>query len=1183
MGVKGLWTLLEPAARPVRLEALAHKRLAVDASIWLYQLVKAMKDAEGNPIEDAHILGFYRRVCKLLYYGIQPVFVFDGGAPELKRITINERQAMRGSHTNDAKRAAHQLLQTQLKLHALDGVAGAETMAQTAMDQTQQDDAYETSPSKKRKRDEYELPPLQSQALATRTENERDLRMAHPEDLRQVLAAATRHPESLGGLESIDIDTESAEFKSLAPEDQHDLIVALKVRSRQTSHDRLQHMLQSSDNALDFSKQQIELLTKRNTLTQQWLQVTGNAHRITSLSGSSNVTVGRVAGERSREYILARSDQPGGGWTLKLGGGGSGDTVNSEDMHVDSAAVGSLDREAEPAITVQSSDSEDSDSVEFENVPPASGNLEATADGADIQAQEQDNAQYRGHGAYDMGVVSGHPVLSSRNAVQVAEEVGAEYAEYPQLSSDDEDEEEEDDNMASISSSDAEIDAELMDLYGECESMDLVSPQEKQKHQQRMREQREREEQAILEMPAPEFLDTWSQLVTQPILKADPRIYEDMQGWLLEAPLARLQECAWRANRQLEKLPDVPIANDYEDDDNSENNGMTGNSANGSSAKLDLKFIQTKIARLSLISNYLSFAQRWRQQHSPSQNGIKAELAMSAAGYTDDGAEIISVESESESEDDGNFEIPQAISPQALASDRQPDNGKTFTDYDNNRLSVPFLNSDDIERLASEAAADDKRDVIFEKSRGLAAMGPDGKNQGTDARIDAAAKPTLHIDSASESGSLSEVSLAEDDVLDVANGITGELALDDVSVADLGAGRPGEDDDGGDDDVSDGDLDTPNSRRTELLKDEQDEYARFVSKLKASAPGVAMPKNTSYHTMRAELEDELQSLRTRVRDTKRNASGVEADMVEDIRMLLTLFGVPYVTAPMEAEAQCAALVSSGLVDGMVTDDSDAFLFASSDRTQVYRHFFQKDRYVEMYSSSDIFQDSSLTQRDLVFLACLLGSDYTVGVKGIGPVLAIEALAEFGPSVTNGGTTIDDRTDEEVVVEALRGFRSWCDSITGVLPGMQLPNELVDTSLRRRLAQVIRKSGVPERFPDPRVVHAYFHPQVDPSEARFEWGFPKLDMLRQFLSGRLGWSAEKTDETLVPLVRKMVDAKDVDSNARSQTTLDLFAPRAGHAMGAVYEAAGIGHSRRVGAAISSHKKRLLSSRTSAVQK
>ncbi|KAI9504248.1 XPG N-terminal domain-containing protein, partial [Coemansia spiralis] len=119
MGVKGLWTLLEPAARPVRLESLAHKRLAIDASIWLYQLLKAMKDAEGNPMEDAHIIGFYRRICKLLFYNIKPVFVFDGGAPELKRVTIAERQALRDTKAKDAKHAAHQLLQTQLKLHAL--------------------------------------------------------------------------------------------------------------------------------------------------------------------------------------------------------------------------------------------------------------------------------------------------------------------------------------------------------------------------------------------------------------------------------------------------------------------------------------------------------------------------------------------------------------------------------------------------------------------------------------------------------------------------------------------------------------------------------------------------------------------------------------------------------------------------------------------------------------------------------------------------------------------------------------------------------------------------------------------------------------------------------------------------------------------------------------------------------
>lgn len=47
-----------------------------------------MRDKEGRGLVNAHVLGFLRRICKLLFYGIKPVFVFDGGAPALKRATI---------------------------------------------------------------------------------------------------------------------------------------------------------------------------------------------------------------------------------------------------------------------------------------------------------------------------------------------------------------------------------------------------------------------------------------------------------------------------------------------------------------------------------------------------------------------------------------------------------------------------------------------------------------------------------------------------------------------------------------------------------------------------------------------------------------------------------------------------------------------------------------------------------------------------------------------------------------------------------------------------------------------------------------------------------------------------------------------------------------------------------------
>lgn len=88
MGVQGLWTLIEPTARPVQLETLRNRKMAVDASIWMHQFMRTMRDKEGNALRNGHLLGFFRRLCKLLFYNIKPVFVFDGGAPELKRTTI---------------------------------------------------------------------------------------------------------------------------------------------------------------------------------------------------------------------------------------------------------------------------------------------------------------------------------------------------------------------------------------------------------------------------------------------------------------------------------------------------------------------------------------------------------------------------------------------------------------------------------------------------------------------------------------------------------------------------------------------------------------------------------------------------------------------------------------------------------------------------------------------------------------------------------------------------------------------------------------------------------------------------------------------------------------------------------------------------------------------------------------
>jgi DNA excision repair protein ERCC-5 len=59
---------------------------------------------------------------------------------------------------------------------------------------------------------------------------------------------------------------------------------------------------------------------------------------------------------------------------------------------------------------------------------------------------------------------------------------------------------------------------------------------------------------------------------------------------------------------------------------------------------------------------------------------------------------------------------------------------------------------------------------------------------------------------------------------------------------------------------------------------------------------------------------------------------------DEVKFLLSIFGIPWVEAPGESEAQCAYLEHLRLVDFVVTDDSDAFLFGAK---RVIKGLFDK--------------------------------------------------------------------------------------------------------------------------------------------------------------------------------------------------------------------------------------------------
>lgn len=93
MGVHGLWRLLDSFGQMTQPEQWRGKRVAVDASIWMAQF-RAQADDETK--EEQKILeGFFVRILKLLFYGIEAVFVFDGAASATKAAEKKKRQQHR--------------------------------------------------------------------------------------------------------------------------------------------------------------------------------------------------------------------------------------------------------------------------------------------------------------------------------------------------------------------------------------------------------------------------------------------------------------------------------------------------------------------------------------------------------------------------------------------------------------------------------------------------------------------------------------------------------------------------------------------------------------------------------------------------------------------------------------------------------------------------------------------------------------------------------------------------------------------------------------------------------------------------------------------------------------------------------------------------------------------------------
>ncbi|GAA5891287.1 hypothetical protein JCM6882_004646 [Rhodosporidiobolus microsporus] len=1149
MGVQGLWSLVSPCRRPIQLETLGGKRLAIDASIWLYQFQMAMRDRKtGETLQGAHIMGTFRRVMKLMFHGIKPVFVFDGDAPMLKKRTIEKRRKRKEGAGRDLAKTAQQLLAAQLKNAVVEkelarrreGPATktngeVDTGDKVGEDAVYLEDLDAPSPVKAARRDalrdEYALPkitgPLESRAKAS------DPRIATEEELR----------EFIEDLRPEDLDINSPFFGNLPTEVKYEILGDLRIKTRQVNHRRVQQM-RDLNTAVDFSRAQIENLMERNLYTQRLLDVTDELGR------SAIAIPTRVAGQRNREYILVKQDvSQGGGWAL---GVKNIQPLSNEPITIDT--------------TTDESVGSHTDTDEFEEVGAASS--PAKSDGLptlDVEARrllaiEAVRARYTSTAAavadpfLDLPAASSSRSLFTSNpaaddddaALQQALFESAQRAagspELPRLP------------LASTSalppppafvpSAPARLPTRPLpppaaaadDTDDDMEYVDIPAPK-KDKGKGKEKEVPPPPQEAMV-LSDDEGSDAFEEVEVEEKKPAAP---------LQPPPAARAAPAA--APVRPSPLPPDPsppprspsptpavtsrsifdsILPSDSDSEAEEGASSPAKPAPSSLPRPSPAHPPPAFSRLSPSPDPFAQFEAQQQQQKPAVEAVKPkDFALEEDDAFFEPVEVAKPAAVGEKPAFApalSSRPPVQRSPTSVPPPHSPAAAEPVSELATasmaQRSPTPANLPDPLPptNKAQDAVEAEEASVLPATIAQLPSPHPPSPRPRSPSLAPAAVAraptpPPPRDPSPSPAPPPAAVTATEPQVVYEEDLLMQNVATVAQEPAAEKAPQPNGDGSEPEEFFSDWSR-SPSppagarrgSREALFLPEEEydsdaeaEEAAQaMLAEEKDYADLMAQLRNEKLEKMRAEAEKDVGRLSAQRNTELRNADGVTRAMAIDIKELLILFGIPYIDAPQEAEAECASLLTRQLVDGIVTDDSDVFLFGGS---RIYRNMFNESKYVECYLLADLEREIGLDRDKLVRLAYLLGSDYTEGLPGVGPVQGMELLEEFPGK------------------DGLKRFREWWSKVQSGKDRKE-----TNTSWRKKFRKGHQNLILDSNWPHPEVSEAYYRPTVQESDELFTWGGIDLDGLRMYLARTLGWDQSKSDSTLLPLIKREQERK-----------------------------------------------------------
>ncbi|PKI34348.1 hypothetical protein CRG98_045264 [Punica granatum] len=1113
MGVQGLWELLAPVGRRVSVETLAGKKLAIDASIWLVQFMKAMRDEKGEMVRNAHLLGFFRRICKLLFLRTKPVFVFDGGTPALKRRTlkslrlkelandienqrrmndskgkkvVSEKTEVPNDHPEDDGRTLRGYDQEMLDEMLAASIAAEEegalakgTSTSNAVQSEEDDENVEIIlPEITGEVDPALLdalpPDLLAQMRGRSTAKNLNIQQAdrgknillsdsegkeavsrnHEQEKLDAMLAASILVEEGGSLFN-NASTSSA--TALSDEEDNDADEEMIVLEMQGIVDR--DVLDSLPISmrLDLFAQMKERQMAENR--QKYQEVKKAPEKFSELQIQSYLKA--VALRREINQVQKAAAGIGVGGTFVLG-----------------RVLICLHHMLENVRVLASAGvqkNKDGQNPEQRENPSSSSLGTFPSTSKSKTASELAPDKYKK--ALDDGVQTflderGHIRVSRVRAmgIRMTRDLQRNLDLMKEIEQDQAPSESHTSGLARNKSS-----SEASD-NGNGKSVDLNERNEPSMFGNESSIQISFEDDGDINVPDGDE-ELFAHLVGGSSLKVSssdkiPCAAESLEtasdvDWE-EGQVDRISEDGKVETKSVHDSGCIGDESEVEWEEGvstspKENLFSSKASSDKPASKGSLEEdaeLQEAIRRSLEDKRFSVMSSKDETQQSYGVNS-REHILLSASQKTVDGQHTLPediTESGSEAKDDAvksnsadGTNILQREESCGILEGSSVQLSKEDTDENGNLPESELLSCTSLPTEPDTANLNAQDLLNVSSERGGAPASADGPVMII---------PNIYYQTSAEMHNTKAV----------LSHLTTERTNLEAQL--LGSSASGND---------------VNVKQTADGNHRDD----FLGKLQSAEEFVVETNgDAQFDITKSSLEEEMRKLSQECIDLgneqkklERNAESINREMFTECQELLQMFGLPYIIAPMEAEAQCAYLELTNLVDGAVTDDSDVFLFGAR---SVYKNIFDDRKYVETYFMKDIEKELGLSREKLIRIAMLLGSDYTEGISGIGIVNAIEVLNAF---------------PEE---DGLQKFREWIESPDASILGKR---------------NVSKNWHIPPSFPSEAVVSAYSTPRVDKSAEPFLWGKPDIFILRKLCWEKFGWNSQKADELLLPVLNE----------------------------------------------------------------